>query len=426
MERIIKPKFFYGWVVAISGFLMQMGTVWSPSTFSVLLTPLESAFGWSRTQISVLASWSSLGYGASAYPGAWLCDKYGARLPTLMAAVLAGVSLYLMSRATTYSQLSLLYVTSGLTGLIFAVGHSVVQRWFREKRGLALGIVAAGGAEGGLMYPILVRWVVDKYSWSEGYLLMGGLVFILFLLSAFLMVDKPEKMGTRPYGLHDGRAAGDSKAAAARRQSLDLPTWTVTEALKTRALFLLLATNFLTIIPGFMLSVHLVPFAEGIGISRAVAAAAQGARGVTGIIGSMAGGALADVLGWKRGLVIFTFLGGLAIFWLLFMRNAWMLWVFVIVFGILQAARQPLMSGITGTYYGTKFLTQLIALNRISSMMGTAIGPVIGGFIYDKTGSYTVAFMIGAGIWLVAAVAMLAINQPHKKADAVSQAGAPA
>lgn len=418
MERIARPRFFYGWIVVVSGFLIHLGTTWSPSTFSIVVSPLEQAFGWSRTTVSALASWSSLGYGGSAYPGAWLADKYGARLPIVLAAVFTGVSLMLMSRISSLGLFSLLYVTSGLTGLVFAVGPSIIQRWFKLRRGLTLGLISAGGAVGMLIYPILIRWVMDTYSWREGYMVMAVMVFVIFLLAAFLMVDRPEKLGLQPYGVTGGVApAGAVPRPAAAPQA----EWSVREALKTRALILLLLTNFLLIVPGFMINVHLMPFAEDLGISRSVAAAAQGVRGIVGILGSIAAGALAEVVGWKRGLVIFTALGGLSILWLLATRNAWMLWVFVLVFGFLQSGTMPLSAGITGSYFGTRFLTKLIALNRISSMCGTAIGPVIGGLIYDSTGSYTAAFVIGAIMWGVAAVAMAAIAEPHKKALAAPQ-----
>lgn len=417
MEKITKPRYFFGWVVAIAGFFLQLAIGWSPNTFSVFLVPLQTAFGASRTRISVLAVWASLGYGASAYPGAWFTDKYGPRVPIILAATFAGVSLYFMSRASSLDMLSLLYVTSGLTGLTFAIGRSVVQRWFKKRRGLSLGLVTAGMGVGGFMYPTLLTWVIDRYSWQSGYLLMAILVPIIFFIAAFLMADHPEKIGQRPYGAEEVNNGSDTRGIKGNPTQKAMPIWTVKEALKTRALLLLLLVNFICTVPGFMINVHFVAFAEGIGISRAVAAATQGSRSLVGIVGSVVSGILAEILGWKRGLIIFTALSGLAILWLVITKNAGMLWAFAIVFGFVQSARAPLADGIVGTYYGTKFLTQLIALNLISMMFGTALGPIVGGLVYDRTGSYNIAFIAGAVLFGIATVAMLAIKQPQKKPD---------
>ena len=416
MERVFKPGFFYGWVVVVACVLLQLHFVWPADTIGVFLSDLQAEFGWSRTAISTITLFSGIGYVTSNLLGGWLTDKYGPRVPMVLCAVIASVAVYLTSRVSNLGQFYTLYVISGTTGFIMPIGRSIVQRWFtKRRRGLALGLVMAGSSTGGLMYPLLVNWVTTAHGWQSGYITIAIVLGSSVSIAAFLMVSHPDKMCLRPYGVESAAAAASGQTPGGRPAPDDEPVWTVKEALRTRAYILLLAYSLMTVIPYIMVSVHIIPFATEIGISKATATAALGTRNFLGIFGSIVIGSQAERLGWKRGLAILTALGAVWMVLLMMTRNAAMLWSFVILFGIFGMGRGPLVAGLMGTYYGTKSLTMLIALSGMTAIIGGASGPVMAGFIWDRTGSYFVAFLIGAILWIVAALAVVLMKQPRKQ-----------
>jgi len=420
LERLLKPKFFYGWVVIVACIFLQLHMIWPADTIGVFLSELEAEFGWSRTAISTITLFSGIGYVTSNLIGGWLTDKYGPRLPIILCALITSLAVYLTSRVTNLGQLYVFYLISGATGFIMPIGRSIVQRWFtRRRRGLALGLVMAGTSAGGLMYPLLANWVTSAYGWRNGYIAIAIVIGTSLTVAAFLIVARPEDMGLRSYGAESAIPAATASSQVPKSEPAweNMPTWTVKEALRTRAYLLLLAYSLLTVIPYIMVSVHIIPFAGGIGIPKATATAALGTRNFLGIVGSIAIGSQAERLGWKRGLAILTALGAVWMFLLMMTRNAAMLWSFVILFGIFGMGRGPLVAGLMGTYYGTKSLTMLIAVSGMTAVVGGALGPVMAGLIWDRTGSYFAAFLIGAILWIVAALAVVLMKQPRKKLD---------
>lgn len=94
--------------------------------------------------------------------------------------------------------------------------------------------------------------------------------------------------------------------------------------------------------PIYMLATHIVPHAIDMGIPEGVAAGALGLIGATSIAGRLMGGGAAEKLGWTKSMALSCFLSGASVFWLIAIHNAWMLYVFVIAYGLFYGARVPL------------------------------------------------------------------------------------
>src|SRR5688572_29126633 len=138
---------FYGWVVLAAAVIvvaMGQGALFS---LGVFLKPLEDSMRWSRSTISVIALINWLGMGAGSFFWGAVSDRFGSRVVTIMGGFLLGLSLVLSSQATALWQLNL---TFGL-GVGFAAGaflaplSATATKWFTTNRGLAVGIVSAGG-----------------------------------------------------------------------------------------------------------------------------------------------------------------------------------------------------------------------------------------------------------------------------------------
>jgi len=170
---------FYGWVVLVAAATVVAIGQGSLFALGVFLKPLEDSMRWNRSAISMTAliNWMAMGVG-SFFWGA-ISDRLGSRLVTMAGGFLLGLSLVLSSQATALWHL---HITFGL-GVGFAAGafltplSATATKWFTTNRGLAVGIVSAGGGAGMLLLSPLTRWVTSAYDWrvatSNGQVVAG-------------------------------------------------------------------------------------------------------------------------------------------------------------------------------------------------------------------------------------------------------------
>jgi MFS family permease len=161
-----------------------------------------------------------------------------------------------------------------------------------------------------------------------------------------------------------------------------------------------------------IVSVHLVPHATDIGVSATVSAAALGLTGGISIPGRIGGGALSDRLGWQRILALSVFAMAGAIVFLIYVRSVWMLYVFVLVYGLGYGARTSCQMGLLGNFFGMKPLGNLIGISAGVSQGVAAFSPFIAGFVFDRTGSYSIVFLIGGALLLITGVMIAVMKRP--------------
>lgn len=405
---------FYGWVVAGACSLVLFNGAGRLRSFGLFFNPLRTDFGWTPTVISSFQSANGMVRVGTTLLGGWLTGKLGARQIVVIFTMIANVSMALLSQVRNLGQFYVLYALSGAGGPLLPIAQGTPQRWFRSRRGLVLGIVTAGGGIGGFLYPPVVNLLIPAYGWRATFIFLGVVASILNLTAAALLVESPEKKGMLPYGAGTG-GAGRGRAAG------EGPSWTVRQALRTRGLPLLCISLLLTSIPGNMLTTHLFPFAVWIGIAPAMAAGAFGAMSIIGIPTRLMLGAITPgVLGWKKGLMLYTALAAGAMLLLSQTRSLWMLWVFVVVYSTASTARGTLELGIIGEYYGMKSLTALLSVNTLFTWAGQLFGPLLGGLLYDRTGDYSVAFLGGALLLALATLALVPIAPPRLAPEAPS------
>ena len=414
VDKNDKPGFFYGWVVILGCFLatLSFGTIFA---FGVFFTELEREFHWSATVISSIPPVMMAVTIIATLFGGWVVDRYGSRTLLISATLLVGPAIALLSQAESLWHFYLLYTISAVGGaLILPIPTSVVQKWFTEKRGLALGLVTAGMGGGRFVYAPLAGLLIQDYGWRMAYLVLGSLTMLLLFLATLTIVDSPEKKGQRPYGARKSPQGEKASESSHRRET---QSWTVKEAMKTWAFPGICLYFFLLVVAGNMVDTHLVRyiFMEQKLTTEAVAAFALGLTGGISIIGRIGGGAMTPrIVGWKQGLVFCTIVSGIMMLWLRQIESMGMLWAFAVGYGLFQGIRVPLIPGLIGSYYGPKSLASLIAIATACCMLGGATGTILGGVIYDLQGSYSTAFLIGAICFIAAALLALTFKTPRK------------
>lgn len=409
LQKAIGSRFFYGWTIVAACSITLLGGVWPPATLGVFFDELRAELGAPAAAVSAILSadaGSRMGFNLL---GAWVTDRFGPRTPLILAASIGSACLYALSWARSLGQFYLLYAIAAVTGMTMPMATSVPQRWFRRRRGLAIGIANAGGGVGGLLYPSLTNWAISISGWRASYAMLAGVNAVLFSIAALLMVDRPERVGLKPYGSD----ASEDGPPSRRGPAADGLSWKAGEAMRSNAFLLLCAYNLFTVMPAVMISIHFIPYTTATGFPRATAAAALGLINIAGIGGSIFSGAISPrFLGWRAGMVLYTAVAGLLMLWLTRIGDPWMLWAFAAVFGVLRTGSRVLMLGALGSYFGTGALTALIGVTNFIGMAGAAIGPPLAGLAYDRTGAYSIAFLMGAVLWGLGTLCALLLRSP--------------
>lgn len=416
----MRPKgFFYGWIIAAACFICCAS--YAPFyCFGIFFNSLQAEFGWSRALTSSVHSLHLIVWGLSSIFMGWLTDRYGPRLAIMVGAWAMGIGLTLCSQIRSIEQLYFLYLMASIgPGLVYSVSAATVQRWFVKKRGLVLGLVISGTNVGNFVMAPVTSFLISAYGWRSSYIILGLIFFVLLSLAAMVIVSSPEGKGLKPYGLEEGSPASPGPDPSGVKDASNRPSeqFPARYVLRTRAFLGICAIFAFVSLSVHLVVVHTVPFATDIGVSRGMAAAAFGFMNVCAVAGRLFFPTLADRIGWTKAFVICAGGATLTMLWLMVTRNEWMVWVFAIAYGLTWGGKSPLVFGMVGQFFGMASLAVLIGIvNAVGQITGGVSGPILGGFIFDSTGSYRIAFLTGAVFWAGAAALAMAMRPPQLRA----------
>jgi MFS family permease len=385
---------FYGYIIVLVSFLIFLVSWGAQYSFGVFFKPVLNEFGWTRAATSGAYSLNMAFMGAFGLLAGRLCDRFGPRLVMTGCGLLLGVGYLLMSRVTAIWQIYLFYgvfVGIGMSGS-FVPLLSTVARWFIRRRALASGIVVSGVGVGMLVMPLLANLLISKYNWQTSYAIFGLLAIAIIAAAAQFLRRPP---GQSPF------PAPEAKSARA-----DIANWQVEglsfrEALRTRQLWTITAMYFFFVFGQQIVLVHIVAHATDIGIAAVSAAAILSVIGAVSIGGKLFMGSLGDRTGNKRIMTVAYLLLALSFLWLSFAGEMWMLYLFAGVFGLSYAGFAAVQSPLAADFFGLKSHGVIFGLVSAITSAGGALGSFVAGRIFDVTGSYQWAFILGALLGLV-------------------------
>ena len=403
----LEGKLFYGWVVVVA-FLILGTAIWGIRfTFGIFFKSIESEFELTRMATSAIFSVNMVLGGLFTILFGWILDRYGPRVVFLLMGILTGLSLVLTSQTTTFWQLFITYsllLAMGASAIYVGI-MSTVSRWFDQKRGLALGIASTGTGLGPLVTAPFATFLIDRFNWRIAYLVIGIVAWLVVIPLSRLLKKDPHEIGELP----DGKK---THLENTKIEEVALPSdLSLQQAFRTRNFWSIISIFLLFSFSLFLVLTHLVPHTTDIGYSAAEAATILSLSGGATIVGKMLFGIASDRLGRKLALVICSLLQFGAMVWLLWAQDLWMLYLFAIFFGLAWGGMGPAMAALIGDTFGLGKLGVIFGVLDVGFSTGAAIGPVIGGLIFDVSHSYFLAFSLGAAIMLLAALLITLIRQ---------------
>src|ERR1700736_299384 len=203
MENWARNRFHYAWIAIAVTFVIMLVTAGIRATPSVMMVPLERSFGWTRTTVSLALAINLALFGLMGPFAAAAMQRFGMRRTVMSAlAVLAG-AVALSSRMNAAWQMVLIWgvLVGGATGATSTtLGAAVVNRWFTQHRGLAMGILTASSATGQLAFLPLMAWVAQHQGWRTLVLLVALAAAIVLPIVALLLPEQPSSIGLHRFG----------------------------------------------------------------------------------------------------------------------------------------------------------------------------------------------------------------------------------
>ncbi|MFC1964404.1 MFS transporter [Chloroflexota bacterium] len=392
-----EPRLFYGYIVVITS-LSSMVAMWGIyQAFGIFFKPLLTEFGWTRAMTAGAFSLSMVLQGSMGIVMGRLNDRFGPRVVMTICGFLLGLGYWLMSQVSTIWQMYLFY------GVIIGIGMggswvpltSTVARWFVARRSMMTGVVLTGVGIGGLIGPPLANWLISIYDWRISYIMMGSLVLVVVVLCAQFLKRDPAKVGQSPYSESKEKEQG----LKSETEGLSLG-----EAFQTRQFWQAFTMFFGLGFGVFTIIVHIVPHAIDLGISGGNAANILATISGLGILGMIFLGNIADRIGNRKVFILGLFLMALTLFWLLSAVNMWMLYLFAVVFGFVNAGCGASESPLVAKLFGMKSHGLIYGAVTFGFAIGGAIGPVITGYIFDIMQSYKAAFLVAAALFVISLI----------------------
>jgi len=410
-----KPKIFYGyWIVAATFFCAFMDSTCGYYSFSLFVTPLEAYFGWGRG--TIMAAWTArfVGMGLTSPFFGRLVDRWGSRKVIPIGAAIGGLGFVLLTQTTN---LWYLYIGWAIVGIGFAgsgliPGSAVVSNWFKKQRGMALGIMGIGFGAGGILSPLIGGYLLPNFGWRASYFALAWLMWILIPLALLVIRTRPADMGLHPDGVEEPEATTKTEI---EEVSSKTEGFTLKMALATSSFWLIGISYLMATMGENGITQSQVPFLEDNGFPATLAATTLGVVGICSATGKFTFGWLCDHIPVKTARVIgicFLLAGAITLTSVQPGSSVALIWLYAFLNGFGMGSWMATLSLLTSTTFGLAFYGVIMGTITIFMMVGSAIGPLLSGFMYDITGSYHGAFIVFIIAITLAIPTILVVRRP--------------
>ncbi len=410
-----RPRIFYGYyLVAVTFLFLTLFNGCAVSVFSLFVRPLEDSLGWGRSQVMAGFTFFYLLVGFASPVVGRLVDRYGARPVMPIGAVTMGLGLLLLSRASDLWMFYLGYIVvgTGAAGMGPVPCSAVIANWFKRKRGMALGLMAAGIGAGGVVMAPFVGFILAQFDWRMAYLSMAVLVVAIVVpLSLGVIRTRPAEMGLNPDGV-SGPAARPEEAGRKKQEATGL---SLRQSTRTSAFWMIAVAISFSNFANMSVFQASSSYLGDAGFPIATAATAVGLVGFGSAAGKILFGWMCDRIAANRVCAIGIALQLAGTLFLMAVSegsSTILVWCYALLLGFGVGAWLPTLSMMSSINFGLLFYGTVFGSLNLLNSTGTATGPLFSGLAYDLTGSYMSAFTTCAVLMAIAIPAALMVRKP--------------
>jgi predicted MFS family arabinose efflux permease len=364
--------------------------------FGLWLQPVTQSQGWTRENFAFAMAIQNLTWGLAGIFAGMLADKFGAFKVIVGGSILYALGLIGMANAPTPLMFALtcgVLIGVAQAGTTYAVIYGVIGRNVSlEKRSWAMGVAAAAGSFGQFLMVPTEGWLISSLGWQQALMALGMAALLIIPLA---------------WGLHDPSfAAGTSPQ---REQSI---LQALREAFAYPSFQLLMAGYFVCGFQVVFIGVHMPSYLKDHGLSPQVASYSLALIGLFNVFGTYIAGTLGQRLAKKNILAFIYFARSIAItVFLVVPLTPMSVYVFSAVMGLLWLSTVPPTNAVVAQIFGVAHLSMLSGFVFFSHQIGSFMGVWLGGYLYDKTGSYDIVWYIAIALGVAAALVNLPVRE---------------
>ena len=384
------------WQVLICGALIVSMAMGVRHGFGLWMQPMTQDMGWGREDFALAVAVQNISWGLVGIFSGMLADRFGAFRIIVVGGLLYVAGLWGMAHATTPLALMLtagVLIGSAQAGTTFAVVFGVIGRNIPiEKRSWAMGVVSAAGSFGQFVLVPTSSYLIGHIGWQQA----------LVLLAVVLLTILPLAMGLREPGFANGQAPQ-------REQSI----WhALREAFGYRSFQLLMAGYFVCGFQVVFIGVHMPSYLKDQGLEPQVAGTALALIGLFNILGTYVAGSLGQI--WPKQKILSGIYLARGIFIIGFISlpiSPLTVYVFAALMGLLWLSTVPVTSALVAQIFGVAHLSMLSGFVFLSHQLGSFLGVWLGGWVYDRTGSYDQVWYLCIALSLFATLINLPVQE---------------
>jgi MFS family permease len=412
IARRLSGRIHYAWIVAVVTFLTLLTAVGVRVTPSVLIVPLEQAFGWSRATISFAISINIVLYGLMGPFAAALMQQFGIRRTVLIALTLLAGSVAASTLMTEPWQLVLSWglavgLGSGVTALV--LGATIVNRWFSRQQGLVMGVIAASTATGQLVFLPILAAVAQAGGWQPVVWIAALAAAAMIPIVALLVPETPAAIGLQPYGA----AAGSLVAPTLRANPIGVAFAALGRGAKSGGFWLLFASFFVCgASTNGLIGTHLISYCIDHGIPEVTGAGLLAAMGIFDLVGTTASGWLSDRFDNRWLLFWYYGLRGLSLLYLPYSGfSLYGLSIFAMFYGLDWIATVPPTVRLATDLFGKADAPIIFGWLLAGHQLGAGLTAFEAGALRTVFGDYYLPVLISGALCLIAAGLVLRIGR---------------
>ncbi len=408
-------------MVAVGCGMRMLGGGFHLYGFTIFFLPITHELGLSRAATSLVFALARVEGAIEGPLAGYLIDRFGPRPMMLAGVILSGLGYVLLAGVESYVGLLVVYL--GVISLSFSAGfmHSpmvLANNWFIRRKALAMTLISGSIGIGGTIITPLLAFSVQTWGWRYGAFLAGVGLIVIGIPVALLVKRSPESMGLFPDGVTPQAEVSTTQATKAPKTAEPVKQseaeFTLRQALRTSVIWLLILATTTRVGVFNAITVHFVPILVWKGASEQRAAAMLAAMALISLPSHLLVGWIADYVSKPRLMAVCMGVGAVSIAFLAYGEGEWSLWIFVLLFTIMEAIF-PVGWATVGDFFGRKSFATIRGTMSFFYLWGPALGPVVTGAIYDRYQSYAPMMSAYIALSVIAGCLYAMMSRPKSR-----------